>query len=65
MKVSPPPSPKELEDINAAIRHNIPEAEYLSNEVWFGLWAQHLIGLRRAYNKRWLSNSYNEHSSDA
>jgi len=63
MKLVQPPTPQEIADIHAALRHNIPEAEYLSNEVWFGLWAQYLIGLRRGYQKRFLSEAYNEHSS--
>jgi len=65
MKLVNPPTPKEIADLNAAIRNNIPQAEYMSNEVWFGLWSQHLIGLRRAYQKRFLSEAYNEHSSSS
>jgi len=63
MKVDPPPSPKELADINTAIRHNIPEPEYMSNEIWFGQWAQYLIGLRRGYQRRFLTEAYNENST--
>jgi hypothetical protein len=63
MRLTDPPTQQEIADLNAALRNNIPQAEYMSNKVWFGHWAHYLIGLRRGYQKRFISEAYNEHSS--
>jgi len=65
MILKEPPTPKELADLRAAIRHNIPEPDFLNNQGWYETWFHYLIGLRRGYQNRWLTEAYNEHSSSS
>jgi hypothetical protein len=65
MNLNPPPTPKELQDLRVAIRDNITWVEFINNEVWFNTWGSYLIGLRRGYQKRFLSEAYNEHSASS
>lgn len=65
MNISPPPTPKEMEDLRSAIRNHIDRVEFINNEVWYNSWGAYLIGLRRGYQKRFLSETYNEHSSSS
>jgi hypothetical protein len=60
-----PPTNKELEDLRAAIRANIPQAEFVNNQGWYETWFHYLIGLRRGYQNRWLTEAYNEQSSSS
>ena len=63
MKVDPPPTRQEIDDLRKAIRAHIPEAEFVNNQGWYETWFHYLVGLRRGYQQRWLTEAYNEHSS--
>lgn len=63
MNITPPPTQKEIDDLRDSIRHNIDRVQFINEEVWFNTWGAYLIGLRRAYQTRWLSEAYNEHST--
>lgn len=65
MNLNPPPTPKEIDDLRDSIRHNIDRVDFINNEVWFNTWGAYLIGLRRAYQQRFLSEAYNEHSTSS
>lgn len=52
-----------MQDLQVAIRNNIDRVEFINNEVFYNTWGAYLIGLRRAYQTKWLSEAYNEHSS--
>jgi len=65
MKVDPPPTRKELDDLRQALRHNVPEPDFINNEGWYRQWFEYLIGLRRGYQKRFLTEAYNENSTSS
>jgi len=65
MKVDPPPTRQELDDLRKAIRHNIEETDFLNNQGWYENWFHYLIGLRRSYQRRFLTEAYNEQSSSS
>lgn len=65
VNIDPPPTDKEMDDLRASIRNNIDRVQFINEEVWFNTWGAYLIGLRRAYQKRFLSETYNEHSSSS
>lgn len=62
MNLNPPPTQKELEDMYGAFANHIDRVEFLNNQGWYNNWAHYLIGLRRAYQNRFLAEAYNEHS---
>jgi hypothetical protein len=63
MNLTPPPTPKELRDLKLVYMTHIPEVDFVNNIVWYNTWGAYLIGLRRSYQTRFLSEAYNEHSS--
>lgn len=63
--LNPPVTVKELQDLKAAIREHITQEEFVANQEWFERWGTYLIGLRRAYQKRFYAEAYNERSPGA
>jgi hypothetical protein len=65
MIVDPPPTQQELLDLRKAVRSNISEVEFMNNQGWYETWFHYLIGLRRGYQSRFLTEAYNEQSSSS
>lgn len=56
----PPATDKEQHDLILAIRNNIPENEFTANQEWYQIWGMYLIALRRGYQKRFISEAYDD-----